>query len=113
MANKRVSITGSRVTPKSIAEVISGVTKTEFTAKSVDTIENAQKLALSKDIDHGAAFLMYIRANFAVGNFQLGFDAPYLVDTQSRYGWTPDTFDKTVGKVLGTDTIKSLNAASY
>ena len=100
MANKRVSITGSRVTPKIIAEILSKTTGDTFTANSVDTIENAQALALSSEIDHGKAFLMYIRANFASGNFQLGFDSPFLINTQSRYGWTPESFEQTVSRVL-------------
>ncbi len=108
MANRRVSITGSRVTPKSIAEILSRVIGESFTMNCVDTIENAQRLALSKDIDHGAAFLMYIRSNFASGNFQLGFEAPFLVDTQARYGWTPESFEITAAKVLGEhNTIKN------
>ncbi len=89
MANKRVSVTGSRVTPKSIVEVLSKVSGNEFTVNSVASISNALAGVSSSN-----------RENFAVGNFQLGFDSPHLVDTQAWYGWTPESFEETAARVL-------------
>jgi hypothetical protein len=92
MANSRVSITGSRVTPTDIVQALSSAFKKPFTINVVDTIENAQELVNSKKLNHGEAFLMYIRANFAAGEFQKGFEAPFLVDTAARYGWATEPF---------------------
>jgi len=99
MANSRVSVTGSRVTPNDIVEVLSAAFKKTFTVNVVDTIENAQALVDSKALDHGKAFLMYIRANFARGEFQKGFDAPFLIDTEARYGWATEPFLTTATRV--------------
>jgi uncharacterized protein YbjT (DUF2867 family) len=92
MANARVSITGSRVTPNDVVQTLSTAFKKQFTINVVDTVENAQELVNSKKLDHGQAFLMYIRANCATGEFQKGFEAPFLIDTMTRYGWTTESF---------------------
>ena len=90
------SVTGERVTPKSIVDVLSKVSGNEFTINSVSSISNVLAGVSSSN-----------RENFAVCNFQLGFDSPHLVDTQARYGWTPESFEETAARVL-VDTSKEV-----
>lgn len=111
MENKRVSITGSRLSATNIARIfsaISGVNYTPNCVGSFNDIEAARQTQLAKE----KAFNYYILYNWAKGAFTAGFSAPNLIDVPSQYGWTPETFEAAAARLLPNALAKLETAGS-
>lgn len=103
MANRRISIAGSRMSATSIANAFTKATGRSYRTRCLSTLEEIAKRKESGEPQTPQQqFNDYILGNWARGSFHAGFSDPFLVDTQNLYGWTPETFEECAIRLLLT-----------
>lgn len=101
MINKRISLYGAKISIQTMADILSRVTGKSYTPHLVSTYESLEAdkhsgIEPSKE----KAFNDYIASNIAKGSFIAGFHEPFLVDTETRYGWKIESFEDAAFRLL-------------
>jgi hypothetical protein len=101
MANKRISLYGSKISVRTMTEILTRVTGIPYTPTQVSSFASiAADQASGVEPSKHKAFNDYIASNIAKGSFAAGFHEPFLVDTHAKYGWTVESFESAAARLL-------------
>jgi uncharacterized protein YbjT (DUF2867 family) len=99
MANQRISLYGSKLSMRQMAEIFTAITGIEYSLNKVSTFESIERDKLNPQ-SAAKAFNNYISLNIARDNFVVGFHEPYLVDIEAKYGWKVESFEAAAQRLL-------------
>lgn len=102
MANKRISIAASRMSATGIANALSKATGKTYRTRCLKTLEEIDA-GISAEQPPQEKFNDYILGNWARNTFHAGFSEPFLVDTLTRYGWAPESFEDACIRLLAPE----------
>lgn len=100
MASKRVAIAGAMVSAADLASALTAHTGVEYTVFEYKTIEQCMRDAHDTTLSKQEQFNSSLLGSAGRGVYQHGFHEPYLVDTQSQFGWRTEGFHDLIARLF-------------